>query len=63
MTYGNTRKTFEKNVVLKSKILNNMISKWSESNIDTIDPPFIEKIANFISEKNMKMPMCRVPNV
>lgn len=28
-----------------------------------VDPPFIEKIANFISEKNMKMPLFKMPNV
>lgn len=29
----------------------------------SVDPPFIEKIANFVSEKNMKMPVGRTPNV
>ena len=63
VTFGNTRKSFEKNLVLKAKTLNNLTAKWAESNIDSIDPPFVDKIANFISEKNMKMPLSRVPDV
>nr|BAI63634.1 myosin10 [Tetrahymena thermophila] len=63
VTYGNTKNCFEKNTVLKTKTINNLTQKWADTNIDTIDPPFIEKIANYISEKNMKMPLFKMPTM
>lgn len=47
ITYAKSYKFLDSNVKLKNKIMNQMVSKWSENDIFSIDPPYCESLANY----------------
>lgn len=54
VTFAKTYKSMDANVKLKHKIINSLISKWSENDVFSIDPPYCESLANYFTQ--MKKP-------
>jgi hypothetical protein len=49
----------EKNIGLRNKIANMIIIKWEEVGIESINPPFIKSLINYLAECNVKMPISK----
>ncbi|CAD8142649.1 unnamed protein product [Paramecium octaurelia] len=54
ITFAKTYKCIDNNIKLKNKIINQMVSKWSENDIYSLDPPYCDNLANYFNQ--MKKP-------
>ncbi|CAK78670.1 unnamed protein product (macronuclear) [Paramecium tetraurelia] len=54
ITFAKTYKCIDDNIKLKNKIINQMVSKWSENDIYSLDPPYCDNLANYFNQ--MKKP-------
>ena len=56
---GNNNK-LKNNIALRNKIASILDSKWHEKGIDTINPPYIPSISDYLEECHVKLPKSKV---
>lgn len=53
LSYNNV---LSNNLALRQKIVNLLTTKWQQSGIELINPPYTHTLANYLHESSIKLP-------
>ena len=57
LSYNNQLKN---NIALRNKLTGIIIAKWHEKGIDSVNPPYIPSVSDYLEECHVKLPKTKV---